>query len=45
MFNFQDIHIGIRVPNLEEAMREMGSSLNITGRNQYTQKLNQFGLI
>ena len=31
MFNFQDIyHIGIRVPNLEEAMHEMGSSLDIT---------------
>ena len=31
MFNFQDIyHIGIRVPDLEEAMHEMGSSLDIT---------------
>ncbi len=31
MFNFQDIyHIGIRVPNLKEAMDEMGSSLGIT---------------
>ncbi|MBT95775.1 MAG: hypothetical protein CL431_07395 [Acidimicrobiaceae bacterium] len=31
MFNFQDIyHIGIRVPDLEEAMKEMGSSLSVT---------------
>ena len=39
MFNFQDIyHIGIRVPNLEEAMDEMGSSLGITWAEQvYTE--------
>ncbi|MBG01520.1 MAG: hypothetical protein CL470_04540 [Acidimicrobiaceae bacterium] len=31
MFNFQEIfHIGIRVPNLELAMEEMGASLGVT---------------
>ena len=31
MFNFQEIfHIGIRVPNLQRAMEEMGESLGVT---------------
>jgi catechol 2,3-dioxygenase-like lactoylglutathione lyase family enzyme len=31
MFNLQEIfHIGIRVPNLYQAMEEMGESLNVT---------------
>ena len=31
MFDFEEIfHIGIRVPNIETAMEEMGESLNVT---------------
>ena len=53
MFDFQEIyHIGIRVPDLSEAMKEMGTSLGVTwaepvetpGQSFWTPEMGQMSL-